>query len=154
MFPSESCNSVSNGTFCEFRPFSVIAEMFSPRTPWTTLRTPVWEPRVYTKTVELLMCIVGWQDQIKHCLKHFSNRLQLIWSSFMIVNTEIWGVSYILKRWGHLPKWQRMSTSTYAAYVFCLHQSKSVHPQWFTCFKNHRARERALLSKLSTEFWK
>src|SRR4029434_3923087 len=26
MFPSESCNSVSNGTFCEFRPFSVIAE--------------------------------------------------------------------------------------------------------------------------------
>src|SRR4029434_1687952 len=23
MFPSESCNSVSNGTFCEFRTFSV-----------------------------------------------------------------------------------------------------------------------------------
>src|SRR4029434_91796 len=33
MFPSESCNSVSNGTFCEFRPFSVIADIFSPRTP-------------------------------------------------------------------------------------------------------------------------
>ena len=47
MFPSESCNSVSNGTFCEFRPFSVIAEIFSPRTPWTTLRTPVWEPMGY-----------------------------------------------------------------------------------------------------------
>src|SRR4029434_9646527 len=30
MFPSESCNSVSNGTFCEFLPFSVIAEIFSP----------------------------------------------------------------------------------------------------------------------------
>src|SRR4029434_36787 len=30
MFPSESCNSVLNGTFCEFRPFSVIAEIFSP----------------------------------------------------------------------------------------------------------------------------
>src|SRR4029434_8289151 len=27
MFPSESCNCVSNGTFCEFRPFSVIAEI-------------------------------------------------------------------------------------------------------------------------------
>src|SRR4029434_4699402 len=40
MFPSESCNSVSNGTFCEFLPFSVIAEIFSPRTPCTTLRTP------------------------------------------------------------------------------------------------------------------
>src|SRR4029434_3422978 len=33
MFPSESCNSVSNGTFCECRPFSVIADIFSPRTP-------------------------------------------------------------------------------------------------------------------------
>src|SRR4029434_853825 len=27
MFPSEGCNSVSNGTFCEFRPFSVIADI-------------------------------------------------------------------------------------------------------------------------------
>src|SRR4029434_2241057 len=33
IFRSESCNSVSNGTFCEFRPLSVISEMFSPRTP-------------------------------------------------------------------------------------------------------------------------
>ena len=33
MFPSESCNSVSKGTFREFRPFSAIAEIFSPRTP-------------------------------------------------------------------------------------------------------------------------
>ena len=53
MFPSESCNSVSNGTFCEFRPFSVIAEIFSQRTTWTTsrtpggTRTPVWEPMLY-----------------------------------------------------------------------------------------------------------
>src|SRR4029434_7106416 len=35
MFPSESCNSVSNGTFCEFRPFSVIAENHWPYTPHT-----------------------------------------------------------------------------------------------------------------------
>src|SRR4029434_5984382 len=40
MFPSESCNSVSNGTFCEFRLFSVIADSFSPRTPCTTSRSP------------------------------------------------------------------------------------------------------------------
>ena len=33
IFPSESCKSVSKGTFREFRPFSVIAEIFSPRTP-------------------------------------------------------------------------------------------------------------------------
>src|SRR4029434_946199 len=33
MFPSESCNSVLNGTFCTSRPFAVIAEIFSPRTP-------------------------------------------------------------------------------------------------------------------------
>src|SRR4029434_9095263 len=44
ILPSESCNSVSKGTFREFPPFSVIAEMFSPRTPFTTSRTPVWEP--------------------------------------------------------------------------------------------------------------
>src|SRR4029434_3997484 len=31
MFPSESCNSISKGTFREFRPFSVIAEIFSPQ---------------------------------------------------------------------------------------------------------------------------
>ena len=30
MFPSESCNSVSKGTFREFRPFSVIAENHWP----------------------------------------------------------------------------------------------------------------------------
>src|SRR4029434_2592288 len=30
MFPSESCNSVSKGTFCEFRPFPVIAENHWP----------------------------------------------------------------------------------------------------------------------------
>src|SRR4029434_575326 len=41
MFPSESCNSVSNGTFCEFRPFSVIAEIFSLRTPPEPLRVPL-----------------------------------------------------------------------------------------------------------------
>src|SRR4029434_2582316 len=41
MFPSESGNSVSNGTFCEFRPFSVIAEIFSPRTPPEPLRVPL-----------------------------------------------------------------------------------------------------------------
>src|SRR4029434_2099279 len=33
MFPSESCNSVSKGTFREIRLFSVIAEIFSPLTP-------------------------------------------------------------------------------------------------------------------------
>src|SRR4029434_5064348 len=34
MFPSESCNSISKGTFRKFRPFSVIAEN---RWPWTTI---------------------------------------------------------------------------------------------------------------------
>src|SRR4029434_4969062 len=32
MFPSESCNSVSKGTFREFRPFSVTAEKHWPYT--------------------------------------------------------------------------------------------------------------------------
>src|SRR4029434_7231633 len=31
MFPSESCNSVLNSTFREFRPFSVIVDIFSPQ---------------------------------------------------------------------------------------------------------------------------
>src|SRR4029434_11357877 len=54
MFPSESCNSVSKGTFREFRPFSVIAEMFSSRPPWTAFTYPQGYayPRLRTTGVE------------------------------------------------------------------------------------------------------
>src|SRR4029434_8975597 len=48
IFPSESCNSVSKGTFREFRPF-FRPRKFSPRVPPEPLRepsgNPVWEPK-------------------------------------------------------------------------------------------------------------
>src|SRR4029434_759874 len=39
MFPSESCNSVSKGTFREFRPFS-LSRTFSPHVPPEPLCVP------------------------------------------------------------------------------------------------------------------
>ena len=66
MFPSESSNSVSKGTFREFRPFSVIAEIFSLRTPWTV---PQFGNRWSTGTVFTLckaLCLCGrYKVQVK-----------------------------------------------------------------------------------------
>src|SRR4029434_7350676 len=53
MFPSESCNSVSKGTFREFRPFSAIAENHWPYSLARTLPIPSpYSPtHTHTRTV-------------------------------------------------------------------------------------------------------
>src|SRR4029434_3178762 len=53
MFPSESCNSVSKGTFREFRLFSVIAEIFSPE----PLRVPLGVDKKWHDGKAFFVCL-------------------------------------------------------------------------------------------------